>query len=170
VQIRSNFESCVAKEFQAKGFESYCPVFQELHRWADRKKMIDRPVFPGYVFVRIEATPQTSLSILQSKGVVRVLGTGGHPEPIPDSEIQPIRRMLEQGSQVMGYPFLQKGARVRVRRGALKGVEGVLVRMKNQARLVLSVSLLSQSIAAEVDVQNVEVIHSRRSPGSRQAA
>ena len=160
-RTRSNFEKRVTEEIRAKGFEPYCPVFEEAHEWADRRKIVERPVFPGYVFVRFDNTPAARLSLLRTAGVVGFLGVDGIPEPIPNAEIEPVRRMLRGGLGVMGHPFLTAGAWVRVKRGALKGVEGRFVRAKNGSRLIVSISLLSQSIAAEVDARNVEVITSK---------
>jgi transcription antitermination factor NusG len=162
VQARSNFEQLVANELRAKGFEEYCPVFKEVHQWADRKKVVELPVFPGYVFVRFAVSQAARLRILQTYGVVQILGVNGIPEAIPETELGPIRRMLDSDCAVGRHPFLQAGARVRVRRGALKDVEGVLVRVKNSARLVLSIAFLSQAVSTEVNIRDVEVLDKKR--------
>ena len=158
IQTRSNFEKRVTVELTAKGFEHYCPMFSEVHQWMDRKKSIDRPVFRGYVFVRFADASISRLQIMQTSGVVRILRTSTKLSAIPDHEISGIRRVIEQGKSVEAHIFLREGAAVRMRRGALKGVEGVLVKVKNQARLVVAISLLSQSVATEVDIRDVEVI------------
>jgi len=166
VQTRSNLEKCVTTELTAKGLENYCPVYQEVHQWADRKKLIQRPVFPGYVFTRFADTESARLLVVRTHGTVRILGMGETIEPIPDQEIDSIRRMLTSAHTCFAHPFLRQGSWVRVRSGALKGMEGILVRVKNTTRLVLSINLLSNSVATEVDVRDVEVIpprlHSRR--------
>lgn len=161
LHTRSNFEKRVATELSSKGFENYCPAFRETHRWADRDKEIERPVFPGYVFVRFTPSLASRLRVVETQGAVRILGVNGIPEAIPNTEIDSLRRVLESGVVCAGFPYPKAGDCIRVRRGALKDVEGILVRVKNRTRLVLSIHLLSQSVATEVDAQDVEVIRGR---------
>ncbi len=166
VQTRSNFEKLVTKELSAKGIENYCPILEELHQWADRKKIVQRPVFPGYVFARFVDMGATRQIVRQTNGAVRILGGPEKPEAVPDSEIDSIQRLLKSGHSCFPHPFLQEGEMVRVKRGALKNVEGKMVRMKNRTRLVLSVNLLCNSIAVEVDALDVEAVR----PNSRPVA
>jgi transcription antitermination factor NusG len=158
VYTRSNFEKKVAGSLGCKGVDYFLPTVQEQHRWKDRKKTIDMPVFPGYVFVRIPDSAEHRMRVLHTDGTIRILGTGASIEPIPDSEVESVRLLLASGLRFFGHPFLREGARARVRNGALKDVEGVMIRFKNQARFVLSVNLLAQSVALEIDVQDVEAI------------
>lgn len=155
---RSNFEKRVAAELEAKGVESYLPAYQEIHQWKDRRKRVDLPLFPGYVFVRFGDRPGRRLAVLQTAGVLRLLGHAGELEPVDSAELEAIRLLLRSNSRCVAHPFLREGARVRVKRGALAGVEGILTRLKNQNRLVISVTLLAQSVAVEVDTANVEVL------------
>ena len=158
VYTRSNFEKRVAKELGLKLIESYLPVVEQLHQWKDRKKMVEVPVFPGYVFARFRDSNRTRLDVLRTPGTVRILGQGDHIEPVPEVEIESIQRLLKADVCCFTHPFLRQGAWVRVKRGALKDVEGLLVRVKSKTRLVLSISLLSQSVATEIDISDVEVI------------
>ncbi|HKW98502.1 MAG TPA: UpxY family transcription antiterminator [Bryobacteraceae bacterium] len=158
VYTRSNFEKRVAAELESRGVQHFLPVIQEEHQWKDRKKAIDVPVFPGYVFARFANREEERLSVLRSNGVVRILGADGTIEAIPDTEIQSIQRLVKSGLPFYAYPFLREGTRVRITRGVLKDMEGTLVRFKNSARLVLSVNQLAQSIAFEVDTRDVEAI------------
>jgi transcription antitermination factor NusG len=155
VQTRSRFEQVVRAELSVKGVENYFATYQELHQWKDRKKLVEVPLFSGYVFARFQDEDEALLQVLRTTGVVRILGAGGI-EPIPDEEIDSIRRLLRSGNRCFPHPFIREGAWVRVRRGVLAGIEGRLVRVKSQARLVLSVELLSQSVATEVDARDVE--------------
>jgi len=156
VQTRSRFEQVVRAELSVKGVENYFATYQELHQWKDRKKVVEVPLFSGYVFVRFQDEDEALLQVLRTTGVVRILGASGAIEPIPDEEIDSIRRLLRSGDRCFPHPFIREGAWVRVRRGVLAGIEGRLVRVKSQARLVLSVELLSQSVATEVDARDVE--------------
>lgn len=160
VQTRSCFEKHVLSDLSARGIENYCPAFTELHHWADRKKLVTRPVFPGYVFARFQDSPAARLVVLKAHGTVRILSLANTPEPVPDEQIHSIRRALDSGRSCFAHPFLREGCWVRVRRGALKDMEGLLVQVKGKSRIILSVSMLQRSIAVEVDVRDVEVVRS----------
>ena len=158
VYTRSNFEKKVAAELAAKRIEHYLPLVEQVHQWKDRKKVVEAPVFPGYVFARFVDTNRARLDVLRSSGSVRILGQAERIEPIPEMEIESIRRVLKANVPCFAHPFLREGAWVRVKRGPLKDIEGLLVRVKSRTRLVLSVTLLSQSVATEIDIMDVEVL------------
>lgn len=160
VRTRSHCEAKSRSVLCEKGVETYLPSFREVHQWKDRKKIVEQPLFPGYLFVRIADCPQSRLSVLSSDGVVGILGSANSIEPVPESELQAVRRMLESGISCHANPLLQAGAWVRVRRGPLKNLEGLLVRVKNQSRLVVSITLLSQSVSTEIDVSDVQCLRS----------
>jgi transcription antitermination factor NusG len=159
VHTRSNFEKHIAGELGQKGIETFLPVFREIHRWKDRKKMVEIPYFPSYVFARIEDAPERRLDILRTAGAVRILGHAGDIEAIPDMEIMQLQRLVESSLAACAHPFLKEGSQVRVKAGVLRGVEGLLVHFKNQSRLVLSVNLLARCVATEIDLCDVELIH-----------
>jgi transcription antitermination factor NusG len=158
LHTRSNFERQVSAELGTKHIETYYPSYEEVHQWKDRKKLVAVPLFPGYVFVRFANLPAPRQSVLQTRGVVSVLGSHGEIEPIPDEEIESVQRLLSARVACYGHPFLREGMRVRVRRGPLRDLEGFLVRIKNQSRLVISINLISQSVATEVDSNIVEPV------------
>jgi transcription antitermination factor NusG len=158
VQTRSNFEQCVCKELNGRGVENYCPTYWEVHQWADRKKTVGRALFPGYVFVRFLDSNELRLRVLKTTGTVRLLGASNTIEAVPDQEIDSLRKMLSAGCRWTPHTFLREGSRVRVRRGALRNVEGILLRHKDETRLVLSISLFCKAVATEVDAADVEVI------------
>jgi transcription antitermination factor NusG len=162
VHTRSNFEARVAADLRGKGIEQFVPCNEEMHQWKDRKKKLEVPLFPGYVFTRFQDCPEARISVLRTNGVVRILGNGGAIEPIPENEIAAVHTILAARVGCYPHAYLREGSPVRVIRGALTGLEGLLVKMKNQARLVVSVNLLSRSVAAEVDSRDIEPI---RTPG-----
>lgn len=161
VHTRSNFEKRVAAELQEKQFETFLPLWEQQRQWKDRKHLTSFVLFPGYVFCRLPEQGEARLRVLNTPGVSRILGyTAGAQTPVAEAEIVAIRRLLDSRLPFAPYPYLQTGTRVRMKSGPLQGVEGVLVRTKPAMRLVLSVELLSQSVSAEVDQADVEVLHS----------
>jgi transcription antitermination factor NusG len=160
VRARSNCETKIHWTLAEKGIENYLPSYREVHQWKDRKKVVEQPLFPGYLFVRMANCWESRLSVLCSDGVVNILGTGETIEAIPVEEIEAVRRLLTSSARCQAHPLLQEGAWVRVKRGALKNMEGLLVRVKNETRLVLSITLLSQSVSTEIDVSDVQCLRS----------
>jgi transcription antitermination factor NusG len=156
---RHQHEKAVAEMLSAKGFEVFLPVYDSIRRWKDRNKKLSLPLFPCYVFVR--AGLHCRLQVVTTPGVHMILSRGEQVALIPEEEIQAIRKTLEGRYVVEPHPFLKCGERVRVTRGCLEGVEGILVRKKNLYRLVLSVDMLAQSVAVEIDAADVEPAEAR---------
>lgn len=153
---RHQHEKTVAEMLSAKGLEVFLPLYVTRRRWKDRNKVLSLPLFPGYLFV--QGGPDRRLQVLTTPGIHMILCNGDHPAIIPELEIEAIRRAVEGSYRIEPHPFLKCGDRVRVKRGALEGVEGVLVRKKNMCRLVLSVDLLERSVAVEIDASDVEPV------------
>jgi transcription antitermination factor NusG len=139
-----------------KGFHVFLPLYDSIRRWKDRKMLLSLPLFPSYVFVK--GGSERKLQIVSTPGVHMMLYRGDKIASIPEEQIAAIRTMVEGRFQVEPHPFLQCGQRVRVLRGALEGVEGILTRKKNLFRLVLSVDMLAQSVAMEVNAADVEPV------------
>ena len=158
VHTRSNFERRVTSELTSKGMECFLPAVGELHQWKDRQKRVELPLFPGYAFVRMENSDKMRLQVLQTNGAVRILGYGAEREPIPDQEISAIRTLIASKVPFLTQPFLREGAWVRVVRGPLRNVEGLLLQVKKQTRLVVSINLLSRSISTEIDIHDAEAV------------
>jgi transcription antitermination factor NusG len=153
---RHQHEKAVAEMLSAKGLEVFLPVYQSQRRWKDRVKMLSLPLFPGYLFVRGGLDRRTQVVV--TPGVHMILSIGDQAAVIPDSEVQAIRRMVEGPFRVEPHPYLKCGDKVRVKRGTLEGVVGILVRKKNLCRLVLSVDMLERSVGVEIDASDVEPV------------
>lgn len=153
---RHQHEKHVAETLQSKGYEVFLPLYDSVRRWKDRRKVLSLPLFPGYVFVR--GTQQRRLGILTTPGVHMILSRGEAAAVIPEEEIEAIRRSLEAKTAIEPHPYLNCGDRVRVTRGALHGIEGILIRKKNIFRLVLSVDMLAQSVSMEIEATDVELV------------
>lgn len=151
VQVRPHCEGQCEAGFQARGWEPYLPAFVEMHHWSDRQKRIRIPLFPGYLFVRLELAAPAHSAILRTPGVVRVLGGAEGAEAVPVEQLDAVRRMLDAGRNCLAHPGLVSGARVEVRGGPLRGLRGVFVRMHGAGRLVCHLEMLARSVSVEMD-------------------
>jgi transcription antitermination factor NusG len=158
IQTRSRHEKKVADEIQHKGIRSFLPLVTRLHRWSDRQKEVQLPLFPGYVFVHTAPSDKARISVLQTPGVARFVGGQGHGTPIPDKQIEDIRVILDQNVPFELYPFLEINQRVRIRGGALDGVEGTLVAKNTDHSLVVSIGLIQRSIMVRVTGYELEKV------------
>jgi len=149
IRTRSRFEKIAAKVLENKGYVVYLPLLESRRRWSDRVAEVHFPLFAGYLFCRFD--PVQRLPIVTTPGVVSIIGLGKEPEAIPEEEIEAVQAVLRSGLAVGPWPYLREGERVRIVKGALDGLEGVLVKKKSQWRIVVSINLLQRSVAAEVD-------------------
>ena len=154
VYTRHQHEKTVARSLESRGHQVFLPLYGSMHRWQDRIKQLWLPLFPCYVFVR--GGLDRRVQILSTPGACMIVGWGGRPAAIPQAEITAVRQVVESSLRAEPHPLLKCGDRVRVKFGALQGVEGFLVRKKNVFRLVISVEMLGGSAAVEVDGCNVE--------------
>jgi transcription antitermination factor NusG len=161
---RHQHEKVVADMLSAKGIEVFLPLYESIRRWKDRSKVLSLPLFPCYVFVR--GGFNRRLHVLTTPGVHMILSRGDQAAVIPEDEIEAIRRSVDGRFSVEPHPYLKCGERVRVIRGSLAGVEGVLIRKKNLYRLILSVEMLAQAVAVEIDASDVEPVVARGVTGS----
>lgn len=168
IYTRHQHEKSVATALVAKGHEVFLPLYSSVHKWKDRRKTIELPLFPCYVFVR--GAQSRRLSIVTTPGVHMVLTEGDAPAIIREDEIAAIRHMIDGQMKIEPHPFLRCGQRVRVMQGALEGVEGILVRVRNLYRLVLSVEILNKSVSVEIDADSVEAVPGARLKDSRSNA
>ena len=155
VQTRPKHEKKVAAELQEKSIAAYLPLLAQIHHWSDRRKIVHVPLFPGYLFVRTELEPRIRLSVLQTWGVLKFVGSQREILPIPDSEIHDIQDLVSKKIPLTPYPFLKVGESVRVRGGALDGLEGILI-MNGEKRLVISVGAINRSLSIAIEGYDVE--------------
>ena len=156
VRVRSRFEQVSSASLRSKGYQEFVPLVRSRRRWSDRVKDVHMPLFPGYVFCSFN--PLRTLPVLQSPGVVGIISFDGRPAAIPEEEIQAVRAMVDSTLAVCPHPFLKSGQKIRVNRGPLAGVEGLIVEIKKTFRLVASIGLLQRSIAVEIDRDWVDPI------------
>lgn len=162
VQVRARHESGVADHLRGKGYEWFLPLYKCRKRWSDRVKIVDSPLFPGYLFCRFD--PQNRLPVLKTPGVIRIVGSNGSPAPVDETEVNAIQAVVASGLPSEPWPFFAVGDRIRIESGPLRELEGIVVKHKGDHRLVLSVALLQRSVAVEIDSALVSPLHSAAGP------
>jgi transcription antitermination factor NusG len=158
VHTVSRHEKVVARQMNGNGLDHFLPLYKSARRWKDRRKELELPLFPGYVFVRIAF--QDRLQVQKLRGVLQIVSFNGKPALVPENEIEALRNGLARNAELEPHPYLKVGRRVRVRSGPMAGVDGILVRRKEKFRVVLSVDLIMQSVALEVDGADVDPVTS----------
>ena len=147
-------EKRVAEQLHQRRVSCFLPLYRSMRRWKDRRKELELALFPGYVFVRMQLDRR--LQVLQVPGAVRLVSFNGKPAPLPAEEIEALQCRLSGSLRIEPHPYLRTGRRVRVRNGAMQGLEGIVVRRKDRCRVVFSVDLIMRSVAVEVDEADLE--------------
>ena len=155
LQVRTRFEKVVAYHLQAKDYQEYVPLYRSRRQWTDRTKEIELPLFPGYVFCKMNLTER--LPILVSPGVIGIVSIGRMPVSVPEQEILAVQNVVKSGLAYQPCPSLT-GQRVRVEDGPLRGLEGVLIDVKTNSRFTISVQLLRRSVSVEIDLDHLKLI------------
>lgn len=158
LQVRTRHETGVANFLTGKGYEPFLPTYQARKRWSDRIKIVDAPLFAGYLFCRFDVNNR--LPILTTPGVIQIVGFNRIPAPVDEAEIDAVQRLVASGLSSQPWPFLHAGDRVQIDAGPLRGLEGVLMELRGTRRLVVSVTLLQRSVAVEIDSALIKVLHS----------
>lgn len=158
IQTRSRSELRVSNELREKGIHAFVPKLRETHRWSDRTKIVEIPLFSCYVFVNLATSSVQRLEVRKTPGVFRFVSVNGEPAAIPDLQIESLRTVLANNLPISTCGFIQIGQKVRIRGGSLDGVEGILSASKGGNKLVISVDLLQQSVAVTVEGYAVEPV------------
>lgn len=149
VRVKSNYEKPVSAILRGKGFEEFVPTYRSKRQWSDRVRMIDLPLFPGYLFCRLDLNRR--LPLLTTPGFLYLVGKGRTPEPVDEREIAAIQSVVRAGVQAFPWPAVVVGQKVRLERGPLRGVEGVVAKIADQQRIFVNVTLLQRSVSVGVD-------------------
>ena len=156
LQTRPRHEKAVVQRLAERRVETFLPIVTEVHRWSDRKKKVEMPLFSCYVFAKFLSNRVDRLRVLRVDGVLGLVGNGSEGTPIPDEQIDAVRTLLDGSLSWSSHPFLKIGQRVRIRSGALDGMEGILVSRNGSSTLVISVDALQRSLAVRVEGYQVE--------------
>jgi len=156
LSVRVRHEKLVVRHLQSEGITYFLPLYRSVRRWKDRRKEMDLALFPGYLFANLRLGERSR--VLRTPGVRQFVTFQGQPAVVLDSEIRALESSFAAGLHPLPHPYLGQGRRVRVKGGALLGMEGILVRRKEGFRLVLSIELIMRSVMLEVDEADVEPI------------
>jgi|SRR5215469_204368 len=149
----ANHEKRVAEQLVQRGVENFLPLYESVRRWKDRRVRLRLPLFPGYVFVRLQLSER--LRVLQVPGVASLVGFGDRPVSLPDDEMENLRHGICSDVRIQPHAYLTEGRKVRIMRGPLTGLEGILLKKKGDFRVVLSIDLIARSFVADVDAVDV---------------
>jgi transcription antitermination factor NusG len=155
IHVRSRHEKKVADELRQRGIHNFLPLVRQVRRWSDRKKVVEFPLFSCYVFVQIVPTLAERVAVLNFHGVLGFIGPH-HGTPIPSEQIESIRTLLLNDVHLTPESFIRLGQRVRIRGGALDGVEGILSGRGNDQKLIVSVDTIQRSISVSLEGYEVE--------------
>lgn len=155
VYTRSRHEKAIGRLFAEKSIDYYLPLIGMTSQWKDRKKYIEKPLFPGYVFVNIDVADFRT--VLSTDGVVRFLGYGYTPTPLPEREVIDLQRVVESDIEFDPYPHFGAGDEVYINRGVLEGIRGRIVERRGVYKLILSIDMIKKSVSVEIDVDDVEL-------------
>jgi len=158
VQTRARHERVVSRRLSETGVTTFLPTVTEIHRWSDRKKTVELPLFSCYLFVKLVPSNEERLRVLQVDSVLRFVGIRGLGTSIPDEQIDAVRVLVDEQLPFCCHPFLKIGQRVRIRGGAMDGVEGILTSRNGDQSLVISVDAIQRSLAVRVQGYDLEAI------------
>jgi transcription antitermination factor NusG len=158
VHVRSHFERQVVRFLDGRrGPETFLPTYRTRSRRADGPATVERPLFPGYLFVRLESLDAPRVAVLQAPGVVRVVEFAGRPAPVPAAVIDSLRIITLGPDEARPHPLLHEGQAVRVVAGPFAGATGRLSRGRGRRpRLVVTLELLGRAAAVPIDLADVE--------------
>lgn len=160
VRVRSRCEKIAACGLESRGVEVLPAIAPQRRVWVDRVRIVEMPLFPGYIFARFTASRRVEVE--RTAGIASIVRFGDECCPLIDTEIDALRRMIGSGLEIGRAPFLQVGRQVAVKHGPLAGIRGMVLEVKNRYRLVVSVTLLQRSVAVEIDESMLEPLWTRR--------
>ncbi len=149
IYTRSRYEKKVSMELEERGLEHFLPLVPQLRYWKDRKKIVNMPIFPGYVFVNIKISEK--IRVLRANGVVRFIEFNGSPSPIPDAQIEDVRQLLKYPDRVETASYFNCGDSVEITAGPFSGISGKIIHSRGKQRLLVGIEIIHQAISVEID-------------------
>lgn len=166
LQVMSRHEKAVDIVLEQRGYEHFLPTYPARRKWSDRVKVIEEPLFPGYVFCKGQAS---LMDVVRSTaGIIRIVNFGGKPHPVASDEMEALQRVVQSTRDICALPYVRAGEKVEVIAGPLAGITGIITQLKKRDRLVLSVDLIMKSVSIEIDRTEVAVIQHTAAYGGPQ--
>ncbi len=162
LKVKTQHELVVYGSLSYNSIEGFHPTCKAKRKWSDRVKLIDEPLFAGYVFGRFEY--ENRVPLLRIPGVISIVSFAGIPAPIPDEEINTIRRLITSSYAVKPWPLLKVGQQVVVKNGPLRGVAGILAAEKDAWRVVVGIEMLNRAVSVVIDRGDLMVISNATLP------
>jgi transcription antitermination factor NusG len=156
VQSKYRLEKRVTTELSKKGFETFAPLLEEIHRWSDRSKRVAIPLFSGYLFVHTTLSREVRTRVLRTPGVLRFVEFAGAAAPVPSKQIEDLQTLLQNNIACSLHAFLKVGRRVRIRGGCLDGLEGIL-EQSGKKQMVISIDCIERSVAVQIEGYELEL-------------
>ncbi|MCX8083653.1 MAG: UpxY family transcription antiterminator [Calditerrivibrio sp.] len=157
VYVKSRHEFKVRERLLNNNFEAYLPTVRKIRKWKDRKKIIDFPLFPGYLFLYMNDDKESIIKVLKTPGVVKFIkDEQNHPAPLSENDIANIKRLVGSNQEIDSYPYLKEGQKVRITDGPLKGMIGLLSKKEDITYFIVTIELLKRSISVKIDPSNIE--------------
>lgn len=155
--VKSRHEFVTNNELKKKDVETFLPSVRKLRQWKDRKKWIDFPLFPGYLFIHIPPRPESIVNVLKTRGAINLLSAvPGQPTPVAPEEIDSLQLMVGSGREIDIYPHLKEGTRVRVKKGPLRGAEGTLEKKHDQYMFMVNIEMLGRSVGIKMNADDID--------------
>jgi len=161
VRIRTRWESLSSELLRSEGLEVFLPLYESKRRWSDRVKAVKTPLFPGYLFCKFAWNCRRP--VIMTTGVIEIVGFGEQPTPVDPVEIESLKVMVASGVRLCELKYFEPNTRVLIESGPLAGVEGSVISVNNRQNLIVSVTLLRRSVAAEINPEWVRRITPRAS-------
>lgn len=157
VYVKPRHEFATQAALYKKDIETFLPTYKSTRKWADRKKCIDFPLFPGYVFINILPDPENFIYVSRTRGLIKIVSSqDGNPWTVSDDEIASLRLVIESGMDFDVYSQLTEGTRIQVIKGPLKGAEGVITKSLKQYTLLVNLEILGRSVSVQISADDIE--------------
>jgi transcription antitermination factor NusG len=167
IHVRSKQERIVSQTLRGQGYEEFLPFLKVTRTWSDRTKQLEEPLFPGYLFCRLNF--EERLPVMKIPGVVSIVGFGNGPFPVSQQEVEAVQTVVRSGLPLSRWSDTVVGTPVQIEAGPLAGVTGTLVEFKNQHRLIVSVTILQRNVAVEIDASTARPVSQKSTrPGGHE--
>jgi transcriptional antiterminator NusG len=158
LRVKSRHEFVSSEELTRKSIENFLPSVSRERQWKDRKKIVNFPLFPGYLFVHLEPQPEAFLNVLKTRGSVSFISLEpGQPTSVSTEEIVSLMAMLKSGEPLDVFPAFKEGTAVRVKHGPLSGIVGILAKREGRQMFLINIDILGRSVGLKICAEDVEL-------------